>query len=58
MKTLQGSQFRCFRNISFGIHEDDITSYNESGIEWPEDQSIKPEKEKGEANKAGKPAGD
>ena len=30
-KALQGSQFRRFRNIILGIHEDDIPSYNASG---------------------------
>ena len=30
-KSLQGSQFRRFRNIILGIHEDDIPSYNASG---------------------------
>ena len=30
-KALQGSQFRRFRNIVLGIHEDDIPSYNASG---------------------------
>ena len=30
-KALQGSQFRRFRNIIIGIHEDDIPSYNTPG---------------------------
>ena len=30
-KALQGSQFRRFRNIVLGIHEDDIPAYNASG---------------------------
>ena len=30
-KALQGSQFRQFRNIVLGIHEDDIPAYNASG---------------------------
>ena len=30
-KVLQGSQFRQFRNILLGIHEDDIPAYNASG---------------------------
>ena len=29
-KALQGSQFRHFRNIIIGPHEDDIPSYNEA----------------------------
>ena len=29
-KEIQVSQFRCFRSIIIGIHEDDITPYNAS----------------------------
>ena len=31
-KTFQGYQFRQFRNIVLGIHEDDIPDYNASGM--------------------------
>ena len=30
-KALQGYQFRRFRNIVLGTHEDDIPAYNASG---------------------------
>ena len=43
-KALQGSQFCCFRHIIFGIHEDDISSYNAYIIALLEDQNIKLEK--------------
>ena len=45
-KALQGSQFHCFRNIIFGIHEDYIPSYNESGRAFLEEQKIKLERDK------------
>ena len=40
-KALQGSQFHHFCNTILGIHEDDITSYNEPGRELLEEQKIK-----------------
>ena len=46
MKALQGSQFRRFSNIIFGIHEGGIPYYNVSGIELIVERKIKPEKEK------------
>ena len=45
-KTLQGSQFRHFRNITLGIHEDYIPSYIVSGIEMPEERKIPPDIDK------------
>ena len=57
-KALQGYKFRRFRNIIFGIHEDDITSYNASGWSFLEEKKIKLYKEKEEAKKAAKLAGD
>ena len=45
-KALQGSQFRYFRNIIIGIHEDYITSYNAPGMEFIEELKIKLENEK------------
>ena len=35
-KALQGSQFRRFRNIILGIHEDNIPAYNASGRDYLE----------------------
>ena len=35
-KALQGSQFRRFRNIIIGIHEDDIPAYNAYGRDFLE----------------------
>ena len=46
MKTLHGSQFRRFRNIIIGIHEDDIPSYNVSRRSFLEEIKIKLDKEK------------
>ena len=40
-KSLQGSQFCCFRNIILGIHEDYIPSYNVSVRLLLEEQNIK-----------------
>ena len=57
MKALQGSQFCCCHNIILGFHEDDIHSYNESGRALIEEKKIKLEKEKEEAQKADKLAG-
>ena len=39
-KAMQGSKFRRFSNIILGIHEDDIPSYNMSGIELIEEKKI------------------
>ena len=50
-KTLQGSQFRHFHNITIGIHEDGNTSYNASGLELLEVQKIKLDMKKKEAQK-------
>ena len=47
-KALQGSQFRWFRNIIFGIYEDDIPDYNASGRALLEEQKLKMKKEKEE----------
>ena len=57
-KALQGSQFCRFRNIIISIHEYDIPSYNAFGRAWLKKQKIKLEKEKKEAQKAFKIAGD
>ena len=43
-KELQGYQFRCFRNIIIDIHDDDIPSYDSSGISLVEEQKVKLEK--------------
>ena len=40
-KALQGSQFRRFRNIVLGIHEDDIPDYNASGRALLEERKLK-----------------
>ena len=48
-KALQGSQFRRFRNIVLGIHEDDILAYNASGRALLEERKLKFNKEKEEA---------
>ena len=40
-KALQGSQFRQFRNIIHGIHEDDIIDYNEYGRPLLEERKLK-----------------
>ena len=40
-KALQGYQFRRFRNIVIGIHEDDIPAYNASGRALLEERKIK-----------------
>ena len=45
-KALQGSQFRQYRNIILGIHEDDIPDYNASGRALLEEQKLKLRKEK------------
>ena len=57
-KALQGSQFRRFRSIIHGIHEDDIPSYNTSRIVLLEERKIKLDRDKMEAQKAAKLAGD
>ena len=48
-KAFQIFQFRCFRNIVIGIHEDDIHSYNVSRRGLVEERKIKPYREKEEA---------
>ena len=40
-KALQGSQFRQFRNIILGIHEDDIPVYKASGRVVLEERKLK-----------------
>ena len=57
-KALQGSQFRRFRNIILGIHEDDIPAYNAYGRALLEERKIKFKKEKEEAQEDAKLAGD
>ena len=57
-KALQGSQFRQFRNIIIGIHEDGIPAYNASGRALREEWKLKLKKEKEEAHEAAKLAGD
>ena len=57
-KELQGSQFRRFRNIVIGIHEDDIPAYNVSGRALLEERKIKLKKEKKEYQEAVKLSGD
>ena len=57
-KELQGSQFRWFRNIVLGIHEDDIPAYNTSGRALLEERKLKSKKEKEEAQEAAKLSGD
>ena len=57
-KTLQGSQFRRFRNIILGIHEDDIPAYNASGRAFLEERKLKFKKEKEEAQEAAKLSGE
>ena len=56
-KELQGSKLLRFHNIIIGIHEDDIPSYNAPGRAFIENQKIKPEKEKKEAQNSAKSAG-
>ena len=57
-KALQESQFRRFRNIVLGIHEDDIPACNASGRALLEEQKLKFKKEKEEAQEAAKLSGD
>ena len=57
-KALQGSQFRRFRDIVLGIHEDEISAYNASGRALLEELKLKLKKEKEEAQKAAKLSGD
>ena len=45
-KSLHGIQFRRFRNIILGIHEDDIPAYNASGRALLEEQKLKFKKDK------------
>ena len=56
-KALQGYQFRCFRNIILGIHEDDIPSYDASGRAFLEERKIKLRKYKEKSQKYAKLAG-
>ena len=58
IKVLQGSQFRRFRNIVIGIHEDDILAYNTSGRALLEERKIKLKREKEESQEASKLSGD
>ena len=53
-KALQGSQFRRFRNIVIGIHEDDIPAYNVSVRSLLEEWKLNFNKEKVEPQKAEK----
>ena len=57
-KSLQGSQLCRFRNIVLGIHEDDIPAYNASRRALLEEQKLKLNKEKEEAQEAAKILGD
>ena len=57
-KALQGSEFRWFRNIVLGIHEDNIPAYNASVRSLLEEQKLKLKKEKEEAQEAAKLSGD
>ena len=45
-KELYGPQFRQFRNIILGIHEDDIPAYNTSVIALIEERKLELKKEK------------
>ena len=56
-KELQGSQFRQFRNIVLGIHEDNIPSYNASGRALVEERNLKLNKEKVESQDVAKLSG-
>ena len=53
-KALQGSQYCPSHNISRGIHEDGINSYNVSARALLEELEMKIDKEKEEAHKATK----
>ena len=57
-KSLQESQFRRFRNIVLGIHEDDITANNASVRVLLEERKLKLKKEKEESHKAAKLSGE
>ena len=57
-KTLQGSQFRRFRNIIIGIHEDEIPDYNASGRAFLEERKLKLKKDKEESQESAKLSGD
>ena len=48
IKALKGSQFCRIRNIVIGIHEDDITAYNESVRDLLEELKLKLNKYKEE----------
>ena len=54
IKVLQGSQFRRFRNIVIGIHDDDIPAYNASGRALLEERKLKLKKYKEESQEAAK----
>ena len=56
-KALQVYQFRWFRNIVIGIHEDDVPAYNASGRAFIEERKLKLKKEKEEAQEAAKLSG-
>ena len=53
-KALQEYQFRRFRNIIVGIHEDEITAYNASGRDLLEKLKLKLNKDKEESQEAAK----
>ena len=57
-KALQGYQFRRFRNIVIGIHEDEIPAYNASGRALLEERKLKLKEEKKETQEAAKLPGD
>ena len=57
-KALQGSQFRQFRNLVLGIHDDDIPAYNSSGRASLEERKLKFKKEIEESQEAAKLSGD
>ena len=58
IKKLQGSQFRRFRIIILGIHEDDIPAYNAYRRDLLEERKLKFNKKKEEAQEAAKIAGE
>ena len=57
-EALQGSQFRCFRNIILSIHEDYIPSYNTPGREFMKERRVKLERDKESYNNDAKLAGE
>ena len=58
IKSLQGSQFRRFRNIILGFHDNVIPAYNASVRALLEERKLKLKKEKEEAQEVAKLSGD